>query len=209
MFAARLPLRTALALLVILGSGLLIVVERTGRVPQLATPVAWLLEWAVLLGAVALLIGVLNVLWIHLRRIQRGQPGWGGSLMLVVVMVAVMAAGFASSAAERSPLVEWVYDALIVPGAATLFALVAVFLLAMIFHQVRVGRPGGAWVMGGLLLMLAIQTPAVRALTTPEVNAWTRWLLEAPVAATFRGALLGAGLALLIVGLRWATRRLP
>ncbi|MGL4650406.1 MAG: hypothetical protein ACRC1H_13445 [Caldilineaceae bacterium] len=209
MFAARVPLRTVLALLVMSACGLLIVAERSGRVPQLAQPVTWLLEWSVLLGAVALLIGVLNVLWIHLRRIQRGQSGWGGSLMLVVMMVAVMVAGFASSAAERGPLVEWTFDALIAPGAATLFALIAVFLLAMIFHQVRVGRPGGAWVMAGLLLMLAMQTPAARSLVSPEVEAWSRWIVEAPVSATLRGALLGTGLALVIVGLRWATRRLP
>jgi hypothetical protein len=207
MFSARLPLRTALALLVIAGSAALVIAERTGWAPQLSLPVSWLLEWAVVLAGVALVIGVLNVLWVHLRRIQRGQAGWDGSLLLVVVLVAVAVAGLANPAGERSPLVEWAFDALIRPGAATLFALIAVFLLAVIFHQVRVGRPGGAWVAAGLLLMLTIQTPAARMLLSSDAAAWASWLIDVPMTATFRGALLGMALALLVVGVRMVIRR--
>lgn len=208
MFSARLSLRTTLALLVMGGCAALVLAERTGAAPWLAQPAYWLLQWAVLLAGVALLVGVLNVLWIHLRRVQRGQAGWGGSLLLVMALVGVAVAGLADGTGVRSPLVEWAYDALIAPGAATLPALVAVFLLAIIYQQVRVGRPGGAWLLVGLVGMLALQTPALRLLLRPDTDAWARWIVEAPLSATWRGALMGSALALLVVALRWIVRRL-
>lgn len=208
MFSARLSPRTTLALIVMAACATLVFAERFGDSPILAQPALLLLEWAVLLAGVALLLGVLNVLWIHLQRVQRGQAGWGGSLLLVMALVGVLVAGLADAAGERSLLVEWAFDALIAPGAATLPALVAVFLLAAIYQQVRVGRQGGVWVLAGLLGMLLLQTPAVRVLLLPEADAWARWIVEAPLTATWRGALLGSALALLVVALRWVGRRL-
>ncbi len=209
MFATRSRLRTLLALLVALGSAVIVLAERTGQLPVLQPVALLLLDWAVALSGVALLVGVLNVLWVHLRRVQRGQAGWGGSLLLVVALAAVAVAGLIGNEGERTPLVEWVYDAVIAPGAGTLIALIAVFLLGAIYYQVRVGKPGGAWVMAGLLIMLVVQTPATRALLAPESRALAAWLLEAPVAAIFRGALLGVALATLVVGVRRLLRRSP
>lgn len=204
---SRFSLRSLLVLFVVLGCVMLVVAERAGLAPALAQPVVLLLEWSMILAGVALLLGVLNVLWVHVRRVQRGQAGWQASLLLVVTAVAVAAAGLANRAGERSPLVEWAYDALIEPGASTLFALLAVFLLAVIFHQVRVGRPGGAWVLSGLLVMLVAQTPAARALLSPDVEQGLQWFVDAPVTATLRGTILGVGLALLVVGVRLMLRR--
>lgn len=209
MFATRSRLRTLLALLVALGSAAIVLAERTGQSPVLQPVALLLLDWAVALSGVALLVGVLNVLWVHLRRVQRGQAGWGGSLLLVVALAAVAVVGLMGNEGERTPLVEWVYDAVIAPGAGTLIALIAVFLLGAIYYQVRVGKPGAAWVMAGLLIMLVAQTPATRALLAPESRALAAWLFEAPVAAIFRGALLGVALASLVVGVRWLLRRSP
>jgi hypothetical protein len=207
MFTFRLPVRTTLALVIMALCAGVVLVERTGLLPAAALPAGLLLEWAVILGGVALLLGVFNVLWVHLRRIQRGQAGWSGSLLLVVTLIAVVVAGLSTSAGDRAPLMEWTYDALIVPGAATLFALAIFFLTAAIFHHVRVGRPGGAWVLLGLVLVVVAQTPAARALLAPESQAWVEWLIDAPVTATVRGLLLGTALGLLVVSLRLVARR--
>lgn len=207
MIATRFPVRTTLAVVVIVACFCLVIVDRSGSVPALAPWVNELYGWAVILAAAALLLGVVSVLWLHIRRIQGGQRGWWQSLALVIVLVAVVVAGSIRAAADRSPLVEWVFDSVIAPGYATLFALMAVFVAGAIYRMVRVGRRGGAWVLGGLLLMLLVQTPAALQLAPEPFNAALRWTIESPVAASLRGALMGVGLALVVLAVRYLAGR--
>lgn len=158
--------------------------------------------WAVLLGGVALLLGVVNVLWLHIRRIALGEREWGLSLVLVAVLIAVASAGLLSPTGATSPLLEWVFDAVIAPGQAALFALLVFFMAAAAFQYLRIGRRGGAWLLVGFLVILAAQTPFAAAWLPPESAAMANWFLNAPVMAALRGVLLGGSLALLVVSLR-------
>lgn len=202
MISSRMPLRSAVALGVMAACFVLILVDRTGLLPGLAPLSLALYEWAIILGGVAILLGVVNVLWVHLRRIQRGEADWWLSLVLVVVLLAVLLAGIVNPAGDRSPLLEWVFDSVIAPGYAVLFALIGFFLAAAVYHRVRIGRPGGGWVLAGLLLMLLTQTPAAQTLLAPTWSTTLAWIANGPVTATLRGALLGVALALIVVALR-------
>jgi hypothetical protein len=210
MISSRMPLRTALALGVVAACFVLLLAERTGLLPVLHPFATALYEWAVVIGGFAILLGVGSVAWLHVRRIQGGQAGWWQSLALLAVMLAVFLAGIVNPAGDRSPLVEWAFDSVLAPGAAALLALTVFFLGATLYHLVRVGRRGGAWVLAGLLFMLVAQTPAARALLPPEYTApngvaagWIAWVIETPVTATLRGALLGVALALVVVVVRF------
>jgi hypothetical protein len=177
----------------------LVLADRMGFLPGLAPFSLALYEWAIILGGVALLLGVLNVLLVHLRRIQHGDAEWWMSLVLIITLLAVLLAGVVNPEADRSPLLEWTFDSILAPGYGTLFALVIFFLGAALFHRLRVGRPGGGWVLAGLLLMLMAQTPAAQTLLAPAWFATIESILRGPVTATMRGALLGVGLALVVV----------
>ncbi|MEJ5248410.1 hypothetical protein [Caldilinea sp.] len=169
-------------------------------------------EWVILLAGVALLLGVANVVWLHVRRILLGQRDWMLSLALLAVLTAVIGAGLLSPAGVVNPLLDWIFDALIAPGQAALYALLVFFMAAAAFQHLRVGRRGGAWMLLGFLLVLLVQTPFDgAALGLGEIrgrlaNA-TQWLLDAPVMAALRGVLLGGGLALLVTGIRLLLRR--
>jgi len=165
-------------------------------------------EWALLLGGVALLLGIVNVLWLHMRRIALGQRDWVLSLALIAMLIAVAGAGLLSPAGATSPLLEWVFDAVIAPGQAALFALLVFFMAAAAFQYLRIGRRGGAWMLAGFLVILAAQTPFIFAWLPPESAGVADWLLNAPVMAALRGVLLGGSLALLVVGLRLLLGRL-
>jgi len=202
MISARMPLRSAIAIGIMAACFALILADRTGLLPRLAPFTLALYQWAIILGGVALLLGVLNVLWVHMRRIQHGQSAWWQSLVLVVALLAVLLAGLVNPAGDRSPLLEWTFDSVIAPGYAALFALMIFFLGAAIYHRVRLGRAGGGWVLAGLLLMLLAQTPAAQTLLAPAWSAAITLILNGPVTATLRGAPLGVGLALIVVALR-------
>jgi hypothetical protein len=179
-----------------------LVVDRIGIAPDLTGALSVGYQWLMLLAGVALLIGVVNVLALHLWRIQTGRRDWVLSLVLVAVLVAVFVAGVVSPAGANGPLLNWVFDALVAPSQAALFSLLVFFMAAAAFRYLRVTRPGGAWMLAGALIVLLAQWPVATQWLPPAYVQATFWLVDAPVMAALRGVLLGSGIALLVVGLR-------
>lgn len=197
------PVRSNWVFVILLVAALAFVVA--GRLPGwlgLATLANTGYTWALLLGGVALLLGVVNVLWLHIRRIALGQRDWVLSLLLIAVLIAVAGAGLLSPAGAASPLLEWIFAAVIAPGQAALFALLVFFMVAAAFQYLRIGQRGGVWMLAGFLVILAVQTPFIASWLPPNSVDAANWFLNLPVMATLRGVLLGGSLALLVVGLR-------
>ena len=181
-----LPLTTLVCLVII-------TVERTAILPPLA-PIAALLaatlyRWALLLAVFALLAGVLNVAWVHGRRVQRGAHEWPLSLALLAVLLAVLIGGtisepltriFAdpnavaattSNLASANVLLEWVFDSILAPSQRALFALLAFFVAAAAYELLRVGRPSGRWMLLGALAVLLVQLPAAATVARTPLAA--------------------------------------
>lgn len=165
-------------------------------------------EWIIILAGIALLLGVVNVIWLHIRRILMGERDWMLSLALLAVLTAVVGTGLLNPAGMVSPLLEWIFDALIAPGQAALYAMLVFFMAAAAFRYLRVGRRGGTWMLLGFLIVLLVQTPFDAAAlglseTMDRLADAARWFLDAPVMAALRSVLLGSALALLVTGCRF------
>lgn len=161
-----------------------------------------LYQWGLILAAFALVLGVANVTWVHLRQIVVGSAGWPQSLALVAALLVTLLLGLTGADGVRNPLVEWVFDHVIAPGQATLFALPVFFMLVAAYRYLRIGRTGGAWMLAGLLVVVAGQMPGAQSLLPGALPALTAWLLDIAGMAALRGALLGSAFALLLVAIR-------
>ncbi len=192
-----------LVLLLVIAGVAVLGVDRFVEQPLIRTAATYLYTWGLLLSAFALVLGLLNVAWVHLRQVLNGGAGWPHSLALLVSLLLVLVTGLLSPEGVHSPLVEWVFDAIIAPGQATLYALLALFMAAAAYRFLRVDRPGGAWMLTGALLVLVVQMPLSHAALPEQVSVWAGWLLDVPVMATVRGALLGGALALIVAAFRY------
>ncbi|MCB0113893.1 MAG: hypothetical protein KDD84_07375, partial [Caldilineaceae bacterium] len=191
-----------LSTVVILVTAGVIVGSRFGLLPGL-TPISDILYmWVLVLGAFALVLGVVSVGWVHVGRVQRGEKEWAFSLVLLIGLLGVVVTGLLSPGGTTSPLMEWIFDALIAPGQASLFALTGLFVLAAAYRYLRLDRPEAVWILAGALLALLVQTPMTRVYAPPIVVALADWLLVWPIMAALRGVLLGGALAALFVALR-------
>ncbi len=206
MFSSRSGWSNRIGLLVALACAFVVISARFELEITPAALATTLYSWALLLGAFALLLGVLNALWYHLLRVQRGQKEWLLSLLLLIAFALVFGAGVTSPKGSAAPVAEWVFDAILAPGQATLFALTGFFLLSAAFHYLRFTRPGGLWILAGALLMLLVQTPASHQLMPVALVDLFNWLLNWPVMAAMRGVLLGGVLGLLIISIRLVAR---
>lgn len=169
----------------------------------LRAPATQLYRWAVVLSGFALLLGVANVSWVHLRRVMAGQTGWQHSLALLAALLVVFAAGMVSPTGVRSPVVEWLFDSVIAPGQAALFALLALFMAGAAYRYLRIGRPGAVWILAGVALVLMVQMLAAHAILPASLAALTGWIVDVPAMAALRGVLLGSSFALLVVAFRF------
>lgn len=206
MFSSHSGWSNRVGLLVALACALVVISARFELAVTPAALATTLYGWALLLGAFALLLGVLNALWYHLLRVQRGQKEWLLSLLLLVAFALVFGAGITSPQGSAAPVAEWVFDAILAPGQATLYALTGFFLLSAAFHYLRFTRPGGLWIIAGALLMLLVQTPASQQIVPEALLDLFDWLLNWPVMAAMRGVLLGGVLGLLLISIRLIMR---
>lgn len=198
------PLRPNLLTAAIILAGIIVLgADRIVEIPLLRAITTTVYNWALLLAAFALVLGVLNVAWLHFHHVLIGRAGWQHSLALVLVLLFILLAGLISPEGVRSPLVEWLFDSIIVPGQATLFVLLVFFMAAAAYRFLRIGPTGGAWMLAGALLVIAAQMPLANALLPAPLTDMAAWLLQVPGMAAMRGALLGSGFALVMIAARF------
>jgi hypothetical protein len=189
--------------LIVVGVLLLLGIDRFVEVALLRPVARMVYEWGILLSAFALLLGAANVAWVHVRRVVAGDAGWLQSLLLVVALTVVLATGLFSTSGVRSRMVELLFDAIIAPGQATLFALLAFFMAAAAYRYLRIGRVGGVWLLAGALLVFAVQMPLANSAMPPAIGTLVNWVVDVPAMSALRGALLGSAFALVIVAIRF------
>ncbi len=192
---------------------ILLSIDRTTQLPLLRLWSSRLYGWVLLLAAFGLLLGIVNVIGVHLRRIQQGKKEWLLSVVLLAAFSLILVIGLTDSSGILNPLIIWSFDNVIAPLQATLFALLAFFLAAAAYRHLRVNRIGGVWILVGALLMLLLQMPMARIIWQPQpdllqlslsqLQGTLYWLIQEPIMAALRGMLLGSSIALLVVTLHF------
>jgi hypothetical protein len=166
-----------------------------------------LLQLVVVVVATTVLIGILNLLGVHLGRIFRLQSGWVYSVFLVLSTLLV----FGLTLAERAnalhpqrgarPYTTILLETVQVSVESALGALV---LFALVYGAYRLMRRGATWT--GILFTLALLVILIGAIPgVGFLESVRAWLLAVPVSAGARGILLGIALATLVAGIRVLT----
>ncbi len=161
------------------------------------------LQLTVITVAFTILIGILNLLTVHFRRIGSRKGGWFYSVILVLSALAVIILTILERAhiltAQPSPttiLLETVQ-------VSTESALAGLVLFALVYGATRIlrRRISGA----NLLFTLVLLVFLVSALPLSQnglLASFRDWLLAVPVSAGARGILLGIALATVVTGVR-------
>lgn len=164
-----------------------------------------LIEWAVVVAAFALLLGLFNIARVHGRRVLRRRRGWVHSLVLLFAAVAFSIPPILYGPSDKLTLLT--FDYVIGPLGASLAALV-VFTLALATFRLLRGRRGWEFILSwGFILIVAVvllgSTPMTGLSTVLEPLADVRdWIVNKPGMAGMRGMLLGVALGTVITALR-------
>ena len=160
-----------------------------------------LVQWAFILGAIAILVGVLNLLGVHWQKISRRQKGSVYSILLIVSLFATAAFGIGFG--TENPTSRFFLEGIIIPAEAALMALLAVTLVyasARLLHR-RADVMSFIFLGVAVVILLAAapmpfgRIPFLSDLVLP-------WLTQVFAAAGARGILIGVSLGALTTGLR-------
>ncbi len=199
-----------LAVLIAGVAGLIVLLDFAGAGGPLATLAAVLVDWAAVITAVGLLLGVLSVTGSHVQRVRARSADWPYSLILIAGLLVMIVAGIFFPLPGRAGIVlpgslaevpiRTVFRALYEPVAGSLLALLAFFSLSAALRAVGRGSAEAIVIVSVAALVLVAQLPPVTAL--PGVGATLQWLNDYVALAGARGLVLGAAIGAFVAGLR-------
>ncbi len=184
-----------------IGVGLLILANFFVRNEFLSQVQQSLLDWAIILAAIALVLGVFNVIATHVRKIRNRRSGWPYSLFLLAAMGTVIILGLADPKGPASPLVTWIFEYVQIPLQATIFSLLAFFVASAAYRAFRV-RSVDSFIMLAVGLIVLLGQVPLGAVIWDKIPAAKDWLLSYPSTGGARGIILGAALGAVLTGLR-------
>jgi hypothetical protein len=160
----------------------------------------YLIRIASVVAAFALVLGMVNVLSVHLGKLYTRDKGWGYSMVLLGAMFFTLTLGFLTGG-PTSTWVQDLFEMVLFPLEATLFSLLAFFVIAAAYRAFRVKSfETGLFVVFGILVLLG-QVP-VGAMLWDQLPVIKDWVLDVPALAGARGILLGVALGTAATGLR-------
>jgi hypothetical protein len=157
-----------------------------------------LVEWAVIVGAFAFILGLFNLLRVHGGRILKLRDGWAYSLLLLVAaLISWLPPVFQGPAGAAT---QQMLRVVVAPLGASLAALVVFALTLAAFRLL-----GQRWSISSLLFIVVVALSLLGNTPIPGFRWLSEardWLIRVPGMAGMRGLLLGVALGILMTGLR-------
>ncbi len=183
--------------------GILVLLSLFASNASLVTLGTYLIDTAVIIAAFALILGVINVLRVHGRKIRQAGPGRFYSFVLIAAMFVVLAVGLPALPGRPSgpsqPAVQWIFENIQAPIQASLSGLLVFFIITAAYRLLRARNLESAVMLIVAIIVLLGQV----TLGSPSVlPALKDWILDVPAMAGVRGILLGVALGVLLTSIR-------
>src|SRR5205085_3198681 len=137
-----------------------------------------LAQWAVVLVAFALLVGLGNLVKVHIGRIMQRGDGWHYSVILVGSALTVLAFGLIGGKGPGDPSVAWMFRWIYQPLGAAIFSLLAFFVTTALFRALRMRSAEAVVLLIVALIVVIAQAPFS---TAPELSIGVQfkdWLMD-------------------------------
>jgi hypothetical protein len=164
------------------------------------------LQWAVIVAAVALLVGVANLLHVHWRRVVDRQTGGGYSLLVIISLVATLIVAVGSAwwgpGGAASPAMQWIFNYIQLPVEASLMAILAIVLAYTLAGMLRRRMNLFSIIFISTVLLVLVGTISLPYVQVPELVALRDFISQVLAAGGGRGLLFGIALGTIATGLR-------
>lgn len=188
---------------VAIGVGLVILIGYFLKIPILMSARMVLLEWATILAAVALLVGIANLFTVHWHKMTSGRLGGVYSVILIVSLILTL--GVVGWFGPTHTYSMWIFKYIQLPVEGSLLALLAVILViaGVRLLRWRSNMLSIIFIITAMVILLA--TGPLFGISVPGLTELRSWIAQVPAMAGVRGLLLGIGLGIVATGIRVLT----
>jgi hypothetical protein len=189
----------AFAVIAIL-SGVLVLLGYFVDIPVISSLREVFQQWAVILVAVALAVGVLNLLRVHLQKIRSKTPSGFNSVLLVSSFLATFV--FALVFGLTSSVSVWIFKNILYPVEASLLAVLAIVLIYAIGRIFSRGLSTFNLVFTLTVIFMLGVTALLSWVDVPLIGELRDWISQVLSLAGARAILIGVALGAIAAGLR-------
>lgn len=196
------PISTAFAI------GVGIIVLAGYFIPSITNIRFILLRTGLVLAAVALLVGIINLLKVHFKKMGSDSDNSGYSLILVISLLATLVVGIIDivqaylAGRPNFQMTNWVFTYIQLPIETTLLAVTAVSLTYAAASILRKRMDLFSITFFFVILLVLIGSFSIPPATLPFLHSIRDWILRVPALGGARGLLLGIALGTITTGIR-------
>ena len=188
-----------IAAVVAIAAGLLVLIGYFIPVEMLLQVRLVLVQWAIIMAAVAVLVGVFNLFGVHWHKIRTRQKNSVYSILLIFSLFATAVLGVVG---VNNPVLTFVLNAIIVPAEAALMALLAVTLVYASARLLRRRADVMSFIFLGIAIVILLVSAPLPFGKIPLANEIEWFVTQFFAVAGARGILIGVALGALTTGLR-------
>ncbi len=196
------PVSTAIAI------GVGIIVLAGYFIPSIESIRFIFLRTGLVLAAVALLVGILNLISVHIKKIGGENENSGYSLILLISLLVTLVIGIIDMVQNylfgqpNFQMTNWVFTNIQLPIETSLLAVTAVSLIYAAASILRKRMDLFSITFFFVLLLILLGSFSIPPATIPFLGVIRDWILRVPALGGARGLLLGIALGTITTGIR-------
>jgi len=173
-------------------------------IPVLKDAAATTTNAVLLIIAYATFVGVISILQVHGKRVQRQGEGWPYSALVVIFVAIMVLTGLPLpefSLGAANSIFNWIFTNMMTPLGGTMYSILAFFITSAAVRAFKARNLEAAIVLVSGTLMVMGNAPLFTN-TLPVLADISLWIRNIPNMATMRGVMIGAALGAIALAVR-------
>ncbi len=159
------------------------------------------LDWAIIIGAFALVLGLGSLFRTHIDKIRHRREGFSYSFVTLISFAVMFFFGIFYKTDPRTTF-DWLFMNVQVPLEATLFSLLAFFIASAAYRTFRARSVEATLLLSAAVIVMLGRVPISDKIPYLNLHEITEWLMMVPTVAAKRGILFGVALGAVATSLR-------
>lgn len=156
-------------------------------------------SWLVIIALFSIMVAALNLVMVHIPRIQHRKGTWVQSSVLITFMLLTIVTGIFMG--TKNVMYSTFYDGILNPASTTVNALLAFFIASAAVRTFRArSLESSLLLLTAIVLMLSNVT--IGSAISKHIPAFGQWLTNVPNATAQRGLIITSSLAFVTINLR-------
>ena len=160
-----------------------------------------LMDWAMIIGAFALVLGLGSLLRTHLDKIRNRRTDYGYSFITLLSFAGMFFFGIFYGVKPGTTF-DWLFQNVETPLDATVFSLLAFYMASAAFRSFRARSAEATVLLVVAIIVMLGRVPITDFFTAVNLHGVSEWLMSVPAMAAKRGIGFGVALGVVATSLR-------